>query len=81
MICYYMCLCVYLYVCVCSDTRSCLTFCNPLDCSLLLCLWDSSRQEYWSVFLFPPSGDLPDPEIDLVSLMSTTLAGVSLPLA
>ena len=26
-----------------------------------------SRQEYWSVLLFPPPGDLPDPGIELVS--------------
>ena len=26
-----------------------------------------SRQEYWSVWPFPPPGDLPDPGIELVS--------------
>ena len=33
------------------------------------------RQEYWSGFPFPPPGDLPDPGIEPVSLMSPALAG------
>ena len=32
------------------------------------------RQEYWSGLPCPPPGDLPDPEIKLVSLMSPALA-------
>ena len=34
-----------------------------------------SRQEYRSVLLCPPPGDLPDPEIEPTSLMSPALAG------
>ena len=34
-----------------------------------------SRQEYWSGLPRPPPGDLPDPGIEPVSLMSPTLAG------
>ena len=34
-----------------------------------------SRQEYWSGLPCPPPGDLPDPGIETVSLMSPTLAG------
>ena len=34
-----------------------------------------SRQEYWSVLLCPPSGDLPYPGIKLASLMSPALTG------
>ena len=34
-----------------------------------------SRQEYWSGLLFPSPGDLPDPGIELMSLMSSALAG------
>ena len=34
-----------------------------------------SRQEYWNRFPCPPRGDLPDPGIKLVSLMSLALAG------
>ena len=34
-----------------------------------------SRQEYWSGLPFPASGDLPDPGIEPVSLVSPALAG------
>ena len=34
-----------------------------------------SRQEHWSGLPCLPPGDLPDPEIKIVSLMSTALAG------
>ena len=34
-----------------------------------------SRQEYWSGLPFPPPGDLPDPGIDLTSLVFSALAG------
>ena len=34
-----------------------------------------SRQEYWSGMPFPPSGDLPNPEIEPESLRSLALAG------
>ena len=34
-----------------------------------------SRQEYWSGVPFPPPGDLPDPRIEIASLMSPELAG------
>ena len=33
-----------------------------------------SRQEYWSGLPFPTPGDLPDPGIQLTSLMSPVLA-------
>ena len=34
-----------------------------------------SRQEYWSGLPCSPPGDLPDPGIELLSLMSPALAG------
>ena len=35
-----------------------------------------SKQEYWSGVLFPPPGDLPDPEIELTSpALQTELPG------
>ena len=34
-----------------------------------------SRQEYWSGLPCPSPGDLPDPGIELVSLVSPALAG------
>ena len=33
-----------------------------------------SRQEYWSGMPFPPPGDLPDPEIESMSLTTPVLA-------
>ena len=42
----------------------------------LLCLWNFSRQEYWSGLPFPPSGDLSDrPRDQTQSLTSPALAG------
>ena len=35
-----------------------------------------SRQGYWSGLPCPPPGDLPDPEIEPASLMSSASAGV-----
>ena len=34
-----------------------------------------SREEYWSRLPCPPPGDLPDPEIEPVSVASSSLAG------
>ena len=34
-----------------------------------------SRQEYWSEWPCPPAGDLPDPGIELASLVSPALVG------
>jgi len=34
-----------------------------------------SRQEYWSEFPFPISGDLPNPGMEHISLASPALAG------
>ena len=34
-----------------------------------------SRQEYWSGLPFPTSGDLPNPETELLSLASSASAG------
>ena len=34
-----------------------------------------SRQKYWSGLPFPSPGDLPDPEIEPASLVSSALAG------
>ena len=38
-------------------------------------LMEFSREEYWSRVLFSTPGDLPDPEIELTSLVSPALAG------
>ena len=61
----------------CSVAQSCLTLCNPMDyvahqASLSMGI---SRQEYWSGFPFPTLGDLPEPWIEPMSLVSPALAG------
>ena len=43
-------------------------------CQPLLSM-EFSRQEYWSGLLFSSPGDLPDPVIESVSLVSPALAG------
>ena len=35
-----------------------------------------SKKEYWSGLLFPTPGDLPDPGIELGSLVAPALAGI-----
>ena len=48
-----------------NSLQSCLTLCNPMDCSLQASLsMGFSRQEYWSELPFPSTGDLPDPGIE-----------------
>ena len=46
-------------------TQSCLTLCNPMDCSphQAPLSTEFSRQEYWGGLPFPSPGDLPDPGI------------------
>jgi len=36
---------------------------------------DFSSKEYWSMLLFPSPGDLPDPQIECMSLESPALGG------
>ena len=53
-------------LCVCVlVTQSCLTLCNPMDCSPPDSLsMEFSRQECWSGLPFPSPGDLPNPGIE-----------------
>ena len=46
-------------------TRSCLTFCDPMDCTLLSSSVHGNLQakEYWSGLPIPSPGDLPNPGI------------------
>ena len=66
---------------MCSTAQSCLTLFDPwtVACRAPLSV-GFSQQEYWSGLPCPPPGDLPDPGIELASLVSPALA-VSLPLA
>ena len=55
---------------------SCLTLCDPLDCSLPgSSVHEFSRQKDWSGLPFLTPGDLPDPGIEPMSLVSPALAG------
>ena len=57
------------WVHVCLHAQSCLTLCNPMDCSLPeSSVMGFSRQEYWNGLPCPPPGDLPNPGIKPDSL-------------
>ena len=58
-----------------KSLQSCPTLCDPMDCSLQASLsMGFSRQESWSGLPCPSPGDLPNPGIELTSLMSPALA-------
>ena len=59
-----------------SNAQSCLTVCDPMDCSPPGSSVHGvfSRQEYWSGLPFPSPRDLPDPGIRPVSPAYLTLA-------
>ena len=59
-----------------KSLQSCLTLCDPMDCSPQAPLsMGFSRQEDWNRLTFPSPGDLPDPGIEPTSLVSPALAG------
>ena len=62
-------------MCACSVTQSCLTLSIRTVAHQVPLSMGFSRQKYWSEFPRPPPGDLPDPRIKPVSLMSPALAG------
>ena len=52
-------------LCTCMHVQSCLTLCNPMDCSPAgSSVHGILQQEYWSGLPFPSPGDLPDPGIE-----------------
>ena len=63
--------------CVCAKSlQSCSILCDLMDWSCQAPLSVGFfRQEYWSVLLWLPPGDLPDPGIEPASLGSPALAG------
>ena len=66
------------HLCACSVTQSCLTVGHVAPWTVAPQAPLSTgfpRQEYWRGLPFPPSGDLPDPNMEPVSLVSPTLAG------
>ena len=61
---------------MCSGVQSCLTLCDPMDIDLQAPLsMELSRQEYCSGLPFASPGNLPDPGMEPMSLVSPTLAG------
>ena len=52
--------------------QSCLTLCDPMDCQAPR-PWDSPGKNNWSELPCPAPGDLPDPGIKPLSLMSPAL--------
>ena len=64
--------------CVCvltgfSHVQLCMTLCTVASQPALSL--GLSRQEYWSELPYPPPGDLPNPGIKPMSLMSLSLTG------
>ena len=59
-----------------KSLQLCPTLCNPwtIACQVPLSM-GFPRQEYWSGLPFPTPGDLPDPGIKPMFLMSPVLAG------
>ena len=66
----------YMYMYCCLDTNSCLTLCDPLECSLpSVHGMRFPMQEYRSGLPFPSSGDFPDPWIESMSPAPPALEG------
>ena len=65
------------YICVhAKSLQSCLTLCDPKDCSRQAPPPTGfSRKEHWRGLPCPPPGGLPDPGLEPASLMSAALAG------
>ena len=59
-----------------KSLQLCSALCDPMDCACRAPLSvGSSRQEYWSGLPRSSPRDLPDPGLELASLMSPALAG------
>ena len=57
--------------------QSCQTLCDPMNCIARQAPLSMGfpRREYWRGLPFPSPGDLPDPRIEPLSLLSPALAG------
>ena len=59
-----------------KSLQPCLALCDPMDCDASgSSVRGFSRQEYWSGLPCPPTGCLPHPGVEPMSLMSPALAG------
>ena len=63
------------HACVRVYAQSCLTLCDPIDCSQSGSSVYGISQAIWSVLPFPPPRDFSNPGIQPVSLVSSVLAG------
>ena len=63
--------------CCCLVAKPCLTLCDPVDyiSHQALLSMGFPRQEYWRGLPFPAPGDIPNPGIKTVPLVSLVLAG------
>ena len=69
-------MCVRVCMHSCSAVQSCLTLCNPRDCTCQAPLsMRFSKQERWSGLPVPPPGDNLNSGIEPVFTMSPALAG------
>ena len=61
---------------LCMHAQSCLTLCDPMDCSPpVSSVYGILQARILEWFPFNPPGDLLDPGVDPTSLMSPSLAG------
>ena len=68
-------------ICYAKLRQWCPTLCYPIECSPPgSSVHGFSGQEYWSELPCPPPGDLPNPEVEPLSLMSPMLTGRFLPI-
>ena len=73
----YICICVYVYVGVLSRISHTWPFASPWTVVCQAPLFTGfPKQEYWSGLPFPSLGDLPNPGIEPVSLISPILSGL-----
>ena len=69
------CACVCVPLCSVAQFPTCFQL-SPMNCSHQAPLsMEFSKQAYWSGLPFPTPGDLPDPGIELASLVAPTLTG------
>ena len=67
---------IYVYACLLSHFSCVQLFATPGTIAHQAPLsWGLSRQEYWRGLPCPPPGDLPNPEIELASLIPPAWAG------
>ena len=80
-VCVCVCVCMHAHVCMLTASHVCPFGTQWTVAHQALLSMGFSLQEYWGKLLFPPPGDLPDPEIEPACLASSLLQTGSLPLS